>query len=63
LLFIYFDGTTGKWRNLGPGSDDVPRFHGGLATIVELHRDGVWRHRGSSFDVVDFDLLEEKKLN
>ncbi len=58
----YFDGTTGKWRNLGPGSDDhILRFHGGLATLVELHRDRVRRHKGgSSFDVVNFNLLEEK---
>ena len=45
LLFIYFNGATWEWCNLGPGcSDDILRFYRGLAALVGLHRNRIRRH-------------------
>ena len=62
MLFVYFDGTAVEWCNLRPGSDDdILRFHGGLATLVKLRGNRVWRRKGRcSLDIVDVDLLEEE---
>jgi hypothetical protein len=39
---------------------DILRFHAGLAALVEMHGNRIRRHKGSSCDIVDLVLLEEK---